>query len=312
MIKKPSKKAAKGDIQEIKYGIWARSELLRYEEWRRKYYSDFNKKPDIELNFPIAKQTDKYKPLNIFRPYWAWNWDINKEMIFNVANSRIKKFTQNGNFNHILEALRILGRNAFRCPVLDLILYDIRAKYSFALYLGDEELRKKAENYALKIGPALFDFQSISSFTKQNKNIVLLNRLQSLRPNPIHRKLRVKSRTIENVIIYIKKIYDQYKDQGLVNKKEIKLSRTRLFQIDAALKKYKRKQKKGIYQSIELSKLENEKVTLKSTISKLEREQEKIGIKEAKRKTINELYKLTDIRIGFRYLEDILRVAKTH
>lgn len=218
------------------------------------------------------------------------------------TNRFIKRFTDDGNSDHIIHAIKHLGARAFWCPVIIRIIGCLESKYKYAIYNGDKNLREEIEIMAQNIGFAFLHRTTPSKEIKQNKIPILFRKLYVPKDQ---RKGQLS--TEDNKLLYILRNYEEDKKKskrshkktaGLLPKLQEHLNdiNTKIIQIS---------KKTG---PDDLQKLEKERDSLKLTITKLEKEENQAH-REARKKTIDRLVRETGIPISIRSFEKILAIA---
>lgn len=235
------------------------------------------------------------------------------------ADTCIKKFTEDGNFDHVIDAIGALGSGeAFRHPVINLILSKLRLKYTEARWENDIQQRKIIENYARKIGMAALWLKNLNSnpyerkFMEPTKVRTLLRRLQSFLWEKLIKKQNKKQNktiTLEDVDKHrnetdpwkhIEKQYQKFIESNKTFIKERKELRKQLRQKNEAIKEYQRRKSDDAKKL--LPALKEDKKSIKSKLKKLETK----GHEEATDTTITYLADKTGIQISKRALKNLL------
>lgn len=354
------KKQKKGSVRKNVTVLFNKDELQYFEKLREDTYENdetykslspqslflpFHTVPNIYWPFSSSLPIGFFPCSSRFHsvPGEVLKWITTNEEGYATAsdastNRYIKRFTSEGNFEHIIHAVEHLGARALWCPVIIRIIGCLQSINKYALYTGDRKLREEVERIAQNIGAALLHWTS--KHIKQEKVALLFRKLQY----PKNKQKKWLS-SEENKLMYVKVIYERYKKQSRGNRKEIKeLKKERkdarkevekraksIKQVNKELQIQLTKVKgmmgespeKKYYPEQKLVELQDDKAELESEIqnweseiqrlefdiSSLKEEQEQKGYKEARKRTLEYLEKKTGVKISNTSFEKILAIA---
>lgn len=276
------------------YHLFTKEELIYFEELRKKTYSKIEKDNPQFLNEDY--ESFKKKERQGSRPYSTFSKRALRSLIgldYSIANNCIKKFTNDGNFEHIINAINILGVKAFSCPVIVEIYFNLNEKYSLSLWTNNQQNRGLIEKYSQKIGKELL--LDNPNIIKKNKVTLLLRKLQDSLSTKHKNELNP-----EDTLRHIGKIYEKHLDK--LNRRERKgvVLKTHY----NVLERYKDRLKQS-KDPTEKKKLMRDKKKWEAKILELEKEEDK-KYKEARRRTLKDLRQETGIQIKERSFRSIL------
>jgi len=196
----------------------------------------------------------------------------------------------------------MLGLFALDNDLIGSTLWSIGSNYANALFIGDRKTLKKIENFASSIGKHLLNLENYKRSIKgkrESQTKILFVRLSGLE---YFTKLG-RSITYNDELNYIRNIYikNHNKLKNRTDKQNL------LIQKKSDLETYDDRIKSEKDNKLK-EQLLRDRRNIKKKIKNLENEEDSIH-KEAKRKTISELYQITGIKISVRVLEEILAEA---
>jgi len=273
------------DIKNLKFA-------LKEEKKRLKHISLKNRRSKTYKN--IGKF--EFNPKST--PFFSYNLD----QLDLLVVKEYEQFLNNGNYEHIYKSISILHVFALNNDLIRSTISYLSKNYQNALFVDNQKLIKTIEKVASNLGKHLLnleDYKRNIKGKKKSKSRILFVRLSGLED---FTKLG-RSITYDDMFKYIKDKYN--KNHTSLKKRSDNLSL--LTEYKSLLKKYNNRIKR------EKDKKRNEQLLKERTeiikkIKNLENEENSIH-KEAKRKTISELYQITGIEIGTRVLEEILAEA---
>jgi len=209
-----------------------------------------------------------------------------------------KKFTETGDYNIILDM--ISNEGLIESFFLKKIIYLARRKYSESIYEDDKDTGKLIDKFFQDLARALR-----GRYRKPSKLSLLHYRLESYLDEQEEYKWDLGVHTH----IFIDKIYNRYKAEvgrGYAN--QIKKSQNERNEVKKKIKTLKNKASSidtAILKEIDYL---NKKAlpSLNDKISKLRERQKSSGHKEAKTRTLDELYKITQVKIAPRNFDKLL------
>jgi len=218
----------------------------------------------------------------------------------------LDKFLKTGDANHLLNAFEGQYFRLINRLTISAIIHLTRRKYIEAKEKKDGKLEKSIDTFFSKLGTALR-----GKYEKTNIKSVLISRLENYVKN--NKTAFIKSGG--NPLIYIYRVHEtnmKNVKKGYTNQIKKLESKKEMIKEKIKTQKKKRKSMRAYGQTASLNEFKNIKLELEKTkkeISSKERLNQKTGHKEAKRRTLEQLARITDTKIEQRYFEDILAVA---
>jgi len=288
----------KGEDRGLIYGLFLPINIqhikivLKKEKKRLKNISHLNKKNKTYNDKGKFEFNPKPFPIHLY----------NQDELDLLVVKEFEQFLKNGNYEHIYNAISMLGTFALDNDLIGSALWSLGNNYANALFIGDRKTLKKIENFASSIGKHLLDLENYKRNIKgkrESQTKILFVRLSGLE---YFTKLG-RAITYNDELNYIRNIYIKNHNK-LKNRSD---KQNRLTGLKSLLEMYNKRIKcENDREKNERWTKERKEITKK--IKNLEIEENSIH-KEAKRKTISELYQITGIEIGTRVLEEILAEA---